>query len=160
MGINDGIIFKIFKIITIISKNPTVVITIFINYITYILRTIFCVNWRKKMTTRHTFRCSEELWNCFLKHCAENNTNCTERIRKLMREDINKKITLDDDKKDIIKLVDTTYKRSGRVPLDLISRNTTGQIEYEEVINYCKNMDYKLISSPETYTVCKDPTGW
>ena len=112
------------------------------------------------MTTRHTFRCSEELWNCFLKHCAENNTNCTERIRKLMREDINKKITLDDDKKDIIKLVDTTYKRSGRVPLDLISRNTTGQIEYEEVINYCKNRDYKLISSPETYTVCKDPTGW
>lgn len=112
------------------------------------------------MTTRHTFRCSEELWTCFLKHCTENNTNCTERIRKLIREDINKKVTLDDDKKDIIKLVDDTHTRSGRVPLDLISRNTTGQIEYEEIVNYCKNQDYKLISSPETYTVCKDPTGW
>lgn len=109
---------------------------------------------------KHNFRCSPEMWQEFSKFCTTNNISCAERLRQLISQDINKKVTLDDDKKDIIKLVDTTYKRSGRVPLDLISRNTTGQIEYEEVINYCKKMDYKLISSPETYTICKDPTGW
>ena len=108
---------------------------------------------------KHNFRCSPEMWQEFSKFCTTNNISCAERLRQLISQDINKKITLDD-KKDIIKLVDDTHTRSGRVPLDLISRNTNGQIEYEEVINYCKNMDYKLISSPETYTVCKDPTGW
>lgn len=108
---------------------------------------------------KHNFRCSPEMWQEFLKFCTTNNISCAERLRQLISQDINKKVTLDD-KKDIINLVDTTYKRSGRVPLDLISRNTTGQIEYEEVITYCKHQDYKLISSPETYTICKDPTGW
>ena len=99
------------------------------------------------------------MWKEFSKFCTTNNISCAERLRQLISQDINKKVTLDD-KKDIIKLVDTTYKRSGRVPLDLISRNTTSQIEYEEVINYCKTRDNKLISSTETYTICKDPTGW
>ena len=108
---------------------------------------------------KHNFRCSPEMWREFSKFCTTNNISCAERLRQLISQDITKKLTLDD-KKDIIKLVDDTHTRSGRVPLDLISRNTTGQIEYEEVINYCKTRDYKLISSPETYTICKDPTGW
>lgn len=109
------------------------------------------------MIKMHSIKVEEELWSSFSRKCAVDGTNCSSKIREFMRQYVFNVLI---ENKDVLSLIDNTYARSGRVPLDMISRNTANQNEYEAAVDYCKKMDYKLISSPEKNTVCKDPTGW
>ena len=97
------------------------------------------------MTSKqHTFRCSDETWEAFTKKCSSTNINYGERIRQLIIADIQIEKTNDR----IYDLVDDVYRKSGRVPLDLIERNTDA-IQYQEVIAYCKKKGYTLTVQTE-----------
>lgn len=103
------------------------------------------MNSELKMTSnQHIFRCSDELWDKFTKKCSSVNITCTERIRQLILTDVQ----LEKTNEHIYKLVDDTYHKSGRVPLDLIERNTN-PVEYQEVIKYCKDKGYHLTVQTE-----------
>lgn len=108
----------------------------------------------------HQIKMSDELWNEFSKMCKSENTDCSKKIRELIHIYTNKTTELPETSRNIIQLVENTYHRSGRIPLDMISRNTNGIIEYEQVVQYCVTKNYPLINSPEEYNICKDPTGW
>lgn len=109
------------------------------------------------MIKMHSIKVEEELWVSFSRKCAVDGTNCSSKLREFMRRYVSEVLI---ENKDVLSLIDDTYDRSGRVPLDLISRNTTNQNEYEAAVDYCQMKEYKIISSPEKNTVCKDPTGW
>lgn len=95
-------------------------------------------------STQHIFRCSDELWDKFTKKCSADNINYAERIRQLIIADVQLEKTNDR----IYDLVDDVYRKSGRVPLDLIERNTD-TVQYQEVISYCKKKGYHLTLQTE-----------
>lgn len=109
------------------------------------------------MIKMHCIKVEEELWSSFSRKCAVDGTNCSSKLREFMRRYVSDVLI---ENKDVLSLIDDTYDRSGRVPLDLISRNTTNQNEYEAAVDYCQMKEYKIISSSEKNTVCKDPTWW
>lgn len=97
---------------------------------------------------QHIFRCTDEMWEQFQAKCKQENISCNQKQRELIQEFLRKNEYNISGRGKCYELVDKVFKNTGRVPRDMIFRNTT-PVQYEEVIEYCKKRKYKLINSPE-----------
>jgi hypothetical protein len=94
-------------------------------------------------------RVEKETWENFKKICLNENTTASSKLRQfIVTYTSNKEKETVKTPQHIYSLVEEVYQKTGRVPRDMISRNTT-PVQYEEVIEYCKKRKYKLINSPE-----------
>lgn len=96
---------------------------------------------------QHIFRCTDEMWEQFQAKCKQENISCNQKQRELIQEFLRKNEYNISGRGKCYELVDKVFKNTGRVPRDMIARNTT-PIEYERVIEYCKSKNYKLIDEP------------
>ena len=96
---------------------------------------------------QHIFRCTDEMWEQFQAKCKQENISCNQKQWELIQEFLRKNEYNISGRGKCYELVDKVFKNTGRVPRDMIARNTT-PIEYERVIEYCKSKNYKLIDEP------------
>lgn len=103
------------------------------------------------MTTKsHKFRIDEDLWNNFKTVCTENGTDCSTQIREMISQYCS--VKPEQSSKQLYTLIDSVYKRTGRVTWDMIQTNTNGNIEFQEAKNYCiqKHIPIIYIGMEET----------
>lgn len=98
------------------------------------------------MTTKiRKVRVPDDLWEKYQAKCSNEGTTVSEDIRNYI---YNKVKYESESNTHIYQLVEDTYHKSGRVPLDLIERNTN-PVQYQEVIKYCKDKGYHLTVQTE-----------
>ncbi len=91
----------------------------------------------------HKIRLYDELWNKFSEICGAEGTNCSEKIRELIKMYINSQN--DNSLDEIYDLIDRIVQRSGHISVECIQRNTTTGQE-PEVLEYCKQKSYPIVS--------------
>lgn len=91
----------------------------------------------------HKIRLYDELWNKFSEICGAEGTNCSEKIRELIKMYINSQN--DNSLDEIYELIDRIVVRSGHITLETIQRHTNTRQE-QEVIKYCKQKNYPIVS--------------